>query len=592
MESIMGWWTSVVDGAKALRNGVGSYASWAWDSVSLTGAATEILTYTSNTVFQILEQGLALRTAIPTLINNLAARKIVKDMAYVAVVDVLPLLALNAANNKIQDSCRAGHQNDTPWYTAYSLFLSGLTLVNYTVKAYTWRQSAQSFTRIIVLDSLGPPAFNSNKTTTPPSLCNDLECTTKRKMKGWGREPLILLGNDVLTKVISYIPYVGPPTSEVLSVFFMGRYITRLVTPERCERHKQMMQESVLAFGLTYTASTMLMNYYTGATGDLPLSITYRTMRHLLLLLHINVAAHMKIPLMPKNAPVYRDPLNVYERGTRFIADVIFEGLKVRVPIDFKMEDGAKPIIPLSQALKLGTMVLRSDLPTLDSAKPGFAQRVAKKTFNTLSPWVLPPMYRSGNAFINDKIISRHWEAIRGGAISFVEIINSIGRTNSVKSALVKTAVWVPGTTEKALKYKWGIPKVVTRIGLKLSRKEDFWDFAAALKGWFERHNIQFDVQLVDHSQIPLLGEKRIEPPPINVDKTPITSADKLVTIRTPRSSDAMIKPDQLVSTRTTVPHTAAASPHSLFTTRRRGGQGARIAAPEADQSLSSALQQ
>jgi len=101
-----------------------------------------------------------------------------------------------------------------------------------------------------------------------------------------------------LTWAINKIPYVGPLTSEVLDIYFIGRYETRLVTPERCERHKAMMQESVLALGLSYKATTMLMDMCLNATTGMPPYLYYRTMRQLLLLLHVNVAAHMALPLV------------------------------------------------------------------------------------------------------------------------------------------------------------------------------------------------------------------------------------------------------------------------------------------------------
>ena len=92
-----------------------------------------------------------MRKAVPTLIFNPNARIILNGMAYIAVYDVLPL-SLNAANNQIQTYFRSGHQDDTDWLTPYSVFLSGLTVINCAVTAYTWREGIQSTARIFFID--------------------------------------------------------------------------------------------------------------------------------------------------------------------------------------------------------------------------------------------------------------------------------------------------------------------------------------------------------------------------------------------------------------------------------------------------------
>ncbi len=608
----MGWFTSDenetedtsnVDGESAgyeITAKLTAGAKWIWNK-----AIVGVLTYTANTVFELLDQGRALRTAAPTLVNNPEARKIVSGMSDVLLWDVLPLVSLNAANNLVQGYFH-DDQEDVTGLSAYSVFLMGLTLANYTVTAITWRQGAQASARILLLDSLGPSAFNSNKTIRPPSLCTELHCNVKRKAKGMGREPLVLLGNDLLTAGISYIPYVGPPVSRVLSVYFIGRYITRLTTPERCERHKAMMQESVLALGLGYEATTMIMDAFLDATVGMPPFLYYRVMRHLLLLLHVNVAAHMTLPLvLPKDATVYMDPLNIYERISRFIADVLFAGLKDRIPKDFKLEEGEKPLIPLSTALKFATKTLRSDLESEQQlSAPGFF----KRSTNAIKPWVLPPMFRDVDNFVKDEIVAAHWPALREEAITIVEIMGSVGKINAVATTtavkeliknifyrsrgetLIQTAVltatWTPELTAKALNYQWGVPESVTLVTLKLSKKEDFWALADALKAWFERHNIAFEVELADRPHVPLLGEKKLEPLPKQLESVPLASSGDLISerraslkpvinaeelISSRRASvTPIIRPEELLVARkkSSVP-SHATNPESLFTTRK-----------------------
>ncbi|BCA97042.1 hypothetical protein TUM19329_34030 [Legionella antarctica] len=610
----MGWFTSDENEKDDTSNadqesegyGVGAKfsagARWIWNK-AIVGA----LTYTANTAFQLLEQVQALRTAVPTLVKNPEALKLVRGMADVIVGDVLPLVTLNVINNQVQNYFH-DDQEEVTGLGAYSLFLTGLTLVSYTVVAVTWRQGAQASARILLLDSLGPAAFNSNKTILPPTLCTELNCNIQRKAKGMLREPLILWGNDLLTAGISYIPYVGPPVSRVLSIYFIGRYITRLTTPERCERHKAMMQESVLALGLGYEVTTMIMDAFLEATIGMPPFLYYRVMRHLMLLLHVNVAAHMTLPLvLPKDATVSMDPLNIYEQLSRFIADIIFAGLKENVPKYFKPEEGEKPLIPLSTALKFATRVLRSDLESEQPlGSPGFFKRSA----HAIKPWVVPPIFHDSHSFVNDKIVAAHWPVIREEVITIVEIMGSVGKINAVatttavkdiiKNVLYKsrgetliqavalTATWTPDITAKALNYQWGVSETVTLVALKLSKKEDFWALADALKAWFERHNIAFDVELDDRRHVALLGEKRMEPLPKLRESVPLASSQELKSERrTSSRSKLVISPEELVSSKrssvTAIVRTeelvpkkrSSISPYvtsspNLFTTRRK----------------------
>lgn len=551
----MSWWSSVVDGVKSVGIKLSDGAKWVWNNASLSKITLGVFTYTANTAFQVLEQGLALRKAVPTLVNNVSARKIVNGIGQILVKNVIPMVALNYANNSVQNYFRDGYEADE-WYAPYSLFLGTLSLVGYGVQAYTMRQGVQTLVQITVLNSVGPSAFNSNKTTPPPSLCTELDCNFKRKMKGEGRAPLILAANDAAAALISNIPYGGPAAASILRIYFNGRYITRSVTPERCERHKAMMSESVFALGLTYEASTMLMDYLLESTTGMPPFLYYRTMKYLVLLLHMNVAAHMAIPLVEaKDATLLFDPLNAYERTCRFLADVIFAGLMKRVPIDFKPEKDAPPLIPLSPALKFGTSLFNNDL----ESEKKITQGLLKKSLITAREWVLPPIFQK-YGLVNDPVISMYWPGIQQGSLYAVDTILSY-RDSKAKTTLG----WIPPKgVALAINLKFGIPKKLTQFLIMLSKEEDFWEFLEAFKHWLERNKVKSIVELNPTPRLALFGERSLERHPKLIETTPTLSAKQLTTKRThplallgekpPESTSSSIEPtpsaEQLISKR------------------------------------------
>ncbi len=605
----MGWWTSVVDGAKSvyrglgtLSNGVSSGAKWLWNNASLRKATVAVFTYGANTFFQGVEQLLALQKAAPALINHPGTRQIVGEVAYLITYDVLPIFALNAINNGAQNYFREGHSEESTWLAPYALFLSGLRLGNYLVMGYTWRQGAQASARMLAIAINAPATFNSNKEVIPKSLCDELKCSTPRKLKAVPREQVILATNDAFVWAISCLPG-GTIPSWIVKVICNGRYITRVVTPERCEDHKAMMQESVLALGLGYELSCALMDLLFEYTVGMPPFLYHRILKQVLLLLHINTATYMNIPLIkPEEATIRLDFLNRFEWISRFVANVIYAGLAKRVPIDLKPPKNEPPLISLSPTLQLGTEVLRSDIPKEESgpviepvvalvgspdlnvqsvksqileaeqdttSKKPEEQSVSSQQckellsgfINTVKPWVLPPMFCSATDFINDPIVAHHWPALQKGGIATIDALKTYGQNNATA-----TLAWAPQGVAAVLYWTIGIPKFVTRVVLMLTNEDDFWDLANALKAWFERHEVKFEVKLADESQLALLdGTNKIELPLSMKDSSPVLPAEELITQR--RTSVPLILAEDLLSTRN---QPTSDNPEDLLTTRTK----------------------
>jgi hypothetical protein len=582
----MGWWTSVTDRARNTGSTVLDGAKWVWDNASLHQVGSTLFTFTVNTTFHVLEEALALRKAIPSILYNKKAENVVKGMSYLLINDVAPLVGLNYINNSVQHYFRDGYnESNTP--AMYSIFLSALSLGQYAVTAYTWKHGAQTLVRVAVLDAYTPLAANSNphrKALTgcdakiKPAIISDAlikseaadyddefegyDCNSLRFSKGLGRELAILWANDALIWSIGrFVPYIGPPLAQVLAVMNNGRYIVRAVTPERCERHKNMEQEFVMALGLTHAFSCWLLDQgLSSTTGPLPF-IYLRALRHILLAFHINLAAHMDVPLVgPNDATLPIDVFNYYERAWRFILDVFWAGLLKRIPIDFKPERGALPFIPLSSALQFTTRLLNSDVrKEKDIVLPNQWVVMAKNL-------LLPPIFRSSYDFPNDPVLAPFWPEIRSGAISIISEIENYRNPETLRATLaaltknprgVAVAVLAKAPTAVAvfLNVKFGIPGKVTRVVLMLSAERDFWDLARALRSWFERHQIKVEnVQLISiKGSAPALRDegRLLPPPPAQVPQLvpPPPSEKLLIPEKKPEISTSSISADQLMST-------------------------------------------
>lgn len=492
----MSLWSSFKEKAKVIGNQLSENAQWVLDNATIAKVSTALFKLTANTLFHILEQGLALRKAVPTSLYNRQARKVLAGMSYVVAHDVMPVVAINALNNQVQNYFREDYDKENS-SVGYSLFIHLLTLGNYFVMAYTWRRGTETCLRVAVLDIFAPIAFNSNKKKTI-----DPSCVNCNMVKGMGRELGVLLANDGLIYGVNYIPYIGTSAARLLTIINNGRYITRSVTPERCDRHKFMEQEFVLALGVIFELNCWLMNKgLTPITGPLPF-LYWRTLQHLMLALYVNLAAHMTVPsVQARDATIPVDLFNYYERVWSFLLDVFWAGLLKRVPIDFKLGKGEPHFVPLSKALQLGVRLFNSDLERETRCAPHFIANAFKK--------LLPPMLRSAYDFTKDPVIAPYWPKIREGAIAVFEKTEHYENNNVVASL-----AWAPKTSALILELKFGIPHKLTRVILRLTKEQDFWELTHAIKAWFERHNLKEEVSLVGQSTSswpPLCGDKPVE---------------------------------------------------------------------------------
>lgn len=571
----MGWWASLKERVLTAKEQTVKGSQWFWHNASTTLThsvfKSGLFKFVTNTNFHILEQGLALRKAIPTLVNNQQAHDVLKKMGRLVVNDVIPLVALNAANNAVQNYYH--EENDQAQASLpYTVFLGVLTLGNYWVFAYTSKRGVESVVRGLVIDSFAPTAFNSNKVTSPPSVCLEQECNIQRKLKGMGREIGILWANKGLIWGVSCIPYVGSPIAQTLTVLNNGRYVTRAVTPERCERHKYMEQEFVLALGLTYECANRMMNNVLQAYIPGPFPFIYLfLLQNILLQLQVNLAAHMDVPLVePKNA-TFHDVFHYYERGWRFFFDVLWAGLLNRVPKDFKPQPGEPPIISLSIVSQFLVRLLNSDLEKLaaigSTPKALGSPALMIKTHPTMQAvknLIIPSMFRSTYDFTRDPIIAGYWEIIRADGLSIFNIVEG-----HEKSSVVATMAWSPNTAAVILDYKIGIPRKLTKIILMLNKEEDFWAFTHALKAWFARHGTK--QKLLAAPAKPLLAlrdDKPLEPLPPPTSKTEVVVPSQLITGK-PSANNRVVDSEQLVPRKKQMP-SIVASPDRLFTRKER----------------------
>lgn len=480
----MGWWSSIENGTKVVGETISTAATWAWSWTYKPLVTTT--TYVANTVVYLLKQGVALREAIPALAAP-ESMKILKAAAHITTHKIIPLIAINSLNGLLLSTVRDGRSDEAA--TLFdSTLLSATTLIDWAVWSYTARESAELVVETLALSTVGPAAFMAHKTALPlahDDPCAQAKCTNKRILKGAFKQPLLILGNDLLTYAVSSLPHVGSPLSLILSVYFYGDYISRSANPH-CERHRTTDSELLLALGLSYTATTMIMERFLAATVGMPPVLVGKTLNHLLLLWHINTAAHMDIPYVELGkGTITMDPIVAYEFMNSVITDIAFAGIMDKMAKIFHPEPNKTPIVSISWILKSLTNVLKSDLETENSPQPGFFKKAAHKA--------LPPIFRSSKDAVHDPVLSIFWVDLQK---LLVEILYHVRKYGGKLETLTNSNVPVVASAVKkilpqVLWAEYGISVKLSTFMLKLCREEDFHEFLLAFKLWLDRHKVQ-----------------------------------------------------------------------------------------------------
>ena len=502
----MGWY-SLVEGYKTVVNGVSSSASWICDKTYLSQLSSGVSSsvswiwnktylpqwsmgvgrYAVNTAFQVLEEGLALRTAVPALFTNQKVGEMEDSAGYIAVHDVLPLTLLYAANYGVQSYLRN-------WADAYPVVSIAAAAVDYGVLSYIIPLGLRAGVRMMVVGALAPSASIASSPIERKSICQEQKCN---QWASSAKEPFILFANDGLVAVIEYIPLIGKYLAPVVRVYAYGDYINRSAISGRCEEHKGLTSESVLASGLIHEAIMQVINYGFSQTIGIPPYLCYRPLQQLVLLLEVHVAAHRNIPsVAPEHASF--NPLAIYEKVIDVTMNVLYAGLKERIPLDFPQ---GEPIVSLSTALQFVTNSLNSDLVSAPKYTPGLMRNIAGKIY----VFMTPSMLHSMTDFYSDPVIHKHWVPLRNGVIHYTDILCPI-----LESKTLAVAAWTPKITALAVRTALGVNEKITEMALMLSREQDFRDFAKALKEWFRRNG---DLQPIVLSPTPTAVIGLYDPP-------------------------------------------------------------------------------
>lgn len=482
----MGWWTQW-EAAK-------DWGAKAWENASLTNFVIGTASVTYNTVDYLCQQISALPKVAYSLVFHQQTQTVASHLVRIGIQDILPMAAVSYANNSLQHRGQTYLNEQQPDETLLSvdtLIQSSLILLNMACWIYTKRRGMQALARTVTLIVEASSAWTDK--IPKMKICEEEQCTTLSIVQGSFQDLVSYYAVEGLIKLVGFIPIVGEGTASVLSIYHNGRYITTLLLPI-CSRHQELFlkeyPEFALSQGLALAGTSTLASWMIESSTGVPRDYYESAVHQLLLIAQVGIAAHGKIPKpVKKNSRNIPDPVALYVGAINFTVDLVIEGGKKKLPSLFNK--GASYSIPWDEV-------------------PNAARAVWANPVVTKITWVfLPRMLQNSQQFIDDPLISYHWEGLKQKA---VDELNNANETS--KKYMIRAAVAVPNATTETVWFFAGTPKILTRFVLAILGNRSFQNMLADERRTIEgMHSGPAPSILVGDNEHSLRGQE--EQPPI-----------------------------------------------------------------------------
>ena len=431
-------------------------------SGSITGFASSVYEGARHT----LEQVRAIPEMLKTVATKERPRRLFTHTARIMAQDVMPIIAVNAANYHLQqyydDETREGVANLA---INVALFLAGSA-----TSLFTKKKGLKINARTGLL--LAGNSYTFNKTTkddrqkVDDAVCKD--CTNLRFFKGEVRDILAYYPQQLAIDGLRYIPHVGDYIATPLSWILNGQLFLshRLGNDGICDRHRgvyyQENPELTMSLGFGHDMAVKALTYPIESITGLPAEYYRGPIASLMSLYFVGLVHHMNLPTPVKESKRLQDPLSLIRKGIGITMDVAIPGVKQQI---IKLMQKTDEPLPIKQ----------------------YADWVAgiychPKTQSILV-WFLPKMLLNTKNLLDDPIVADSWVAIRDGVTETVDTLE--GYHEKLYGGVVG---FLPkGAKSMAVSYFGDIPHVAAESLVGLLGNEEFMAMLSDIKAGVQR---------------------------------------------------------------------------------------------------------
>ena len=292
-------------------------------------------------------------------------------------------------------------------------------------------------------------AAGLNVTRRPAELCST-SCRPLDAIEGlagyWATElPLVAMQNIAIPGIPRSI------TSRVIQLIIMrhnGGYLLGSALPEWCDAHRReyVSANSELAFslGIGHAISSLLAVSLLENTG-IPPAYYSTVISMLMLIVHMSLVSHMKLPEPKAGSNNTLDPLGLYQEVVAISVETLMLGLERKIPRMLDAGSGKNNLAKLIKNLPWTRM----------------GNGVVAVWNNRVAYIILPRFLQNLDNFAKDPVVRDSLPALQKSLITILRGIESAD-----DHWLVNVATKAPWLSGLAVHYLYGVPVFATKAAL------------------------------------------------------------------------------------------------------------------------------
>lgn len=343
-----------------------------------------------------------------SLFSGIDTHSIINSMAIITANDLVPIIAINVAMSSFEDFIRSQLPEST-----FALEL-GLNLAKGVTYTLTFRQAFEAFSRATIMQVKQASIFdNATKNTrmkVSDQVCKQAgqECSTMRFVKGNVRSPLFYLYHQAAIYLLKQ--FLSEYTNISGFNIFVDGYLAlafgqmildyRLSNDGLCEPHQAIYNKQYWERGLVLGMPVIILSKLTSEYLELSTGVSRRLYKPMietfLAVAMVGVAHQIRLPPPVKQAGRLTNPVSFVRDFASYWLDKVAPDLKKSV-----------------QAL-INTKGDPIDYHKKFKEYKTFYERVyLDPRIQFLLKSILPPMYSSLDAFVNDPVFRQFWPDIQ-----------------------------------------------------------------------------------------------------------------------------------------------------------------------------------
>lgn len=351
-----------------------------------------------------------------SIYSGIETHSIMNSMGVIAATDLVPIIALNAGMSSLEAFIES--QFPEPCF-AIKL---GLGIAQGTTYALTFRQAFEAFSRATIMQAKQASIYDTATEKTREKVSDEVckqkgkECSQMRYIKGNVRSPLFYVSHQIAIYALKN--FLGEYANIYGFNLFVDGYLAlafgqmimdyRLANDGLCEPHQAIYNkqywERGLNIGLPVIFTSKLTSQFLEMATGVHHSLYKPMLETFMAVIMVGVAHHIKLPPSVKETDRFIvNPVSFVRDAAAYCLDKVTPDLQSQAQALM-----STPGEPVKYHKKYQTY------------KENYLTIYLEPSLQVIIKCLLPPMYSSLNAFVNDPVFRQFWPEMRDGLLQLL----------------------------------------------------------------------------------------------------------------------------------------------------------------------------